>query len=350
MINKRLKQTVTPKNTSNILIEEKKSSMIVTSEFKTQPINDTDIQTLANSLCEQLTNHCNKKQPLNMSALQDILLKLGQYCAKKYDYTFISTDNQILNEIMHLFIYMAKEKNNVEAAFQLGRLYDSFDKTEDGKKNSFKYYLKAAMLGHAEAMDWTGTNYLFGDGVKKCRKAAIQWYRNSVKAGNFNACYTLGCLENDKTKAKEYFLLGANRGIEDCIWQLAEYYRNEILTVHLRHPHVMPYLTKQAKVWEDLYKEHKEPKYDVRAKNFHKLAIAQKKFKQENREIQVSASNSNLASSQSSGSVSNCSSTLFALSSPSMTSNISSVKVSGDNSIPEQRTHTNTPLQQKKSS
>ena len=69
---------------------------------------------------------------------------------------------------------------------RLGKIYESFP------EKSFKYYLRAAELGDAEASFNVGYMYEYGEGVAESLPQAKNYYTIAAKAGHRGALHNLG--------------------------------------------------------------------------------------------------------------------------------------------------------------
>lgn len=99
------------------------------------------------------------------------------------------------------------------AAFLLGCLYSEGDKTvTPDPEQSFKWFVKAAELGHADAADRAATMLREGKGVPKDESAALKWYLKAYElgspgaAGALSQIYGFGLLQQpkDAARAKRY--------------------------------------------------------------------------------------------------------------------------------------------------
>ena len=80
----------------------------------------------------------------------------------------------------------AAKKNVVSAQLKCGEIYED-SANERHKSLAFKYYLKASILGNAEAQLAIADFYFEGIGVKMNRTRAIEWYEKSANNDNFEA-------------------------------------------------------------------------------------------------------------------------------------------------------------------
>ena len=88
-------------------------------------------------------------------------------------------------------------KNTIEASFnpnssfaKAEKLYRGVDGPQDRSRAAF-YYLKAAELGHIQAMNNTGVAYADGDGNQRSDRLAMKWFEKSARLGNSEAMYNL---------------------------------------------------------------------------------------------------------------------------------------------------------------
>lgn len=91
----------------------------------------------------------------------------------------------------------AADKNNAEAEYKLGVMYDKGLGIDQDPILGSAYFNLAAVRGHAEAMNNFGNMYEEGRGVQQSYSSAIEWYSKAAEAGNAMAHYNLGILNLD---------------------------------------------------------------------------------------------------------------------------------------------------------
>ncbi len=91
----------------------------------------------------------------------------------------------------------AAEQGNVEARFQLGKLYDNGDNVyglAQNYKAAVKWYTLAAKQEHPVAQYNLAWLYSEGDGVAKDSKVSLEYFTLSAEQRYIPALYTLGAL------------------------------------------------------------------------------------------------------------------------------------------------------------
>ncbi len=87
------------------------------------------------------------------------------------------------------------EAGNVQAQFELARLYHNGDSTAPDLKAAFRWYSKAAGKGHAGAQYSLGHLYAKGEAVRQDYFRAAEWYRLAANFGRHaGAQFELGNL------------------------------------------------------------------------------------------------------------------------------------------------------------
>lgn len=95
---------------------------------------------------------------------------------------------------------------DVGAMVKLGSVYRRANYTTS---KAFKWFLKAAELGHIHAQFWVAHMYSHGEGVKQDFPAAFKWYSRAAKQGDVTSQTNLGvCYANGK---------GADQNMEEAI-------------------------------------------------------------------------------------------------------------------------------------
>ena len=102
----------------------------------------------------------------------------------------------------------------------------------NNKEEQFKWYLKAAQLGHAEAQAELGLCYYIGSGVEKNENEAAKWYLKAAEQGNPKAQvnlahfyqYGIGGLEESESKSAEWVRKAAEQGYPEGQWKLGCHY------------------------------------------------------------------------------------------------------------------------------
>lgn len=94
------------------------------------------------------------------------------------------------------------EKDNADAQYNLGILYQRGLGVEKNPKTAFIWYKRASANGHTDAMYNLGIMYNKGRVVYRSPKDAIKWWKKSAELGNAEAQFNI---------AVEYFY-GRNMG------------------------------------------------------------------------------------------------------------------------------------------
>lgn len=107
---------------------------------------------------------------------------------------YLSDENEDLEQAM-IWLTKAAEKGNPEYQYFAAHCYEQLDMKRE-KENwderyriAAKYYLSAAMQGHAEAMNGIARCYSRGRGIEKDVHAAEKWYLQAKELGE---CDDLG--------------------------------------------------------------------------------------------------------------------------------------------------------------
>ena len=126
----------------------------------------------------------------------------------------------------------AAELGNLNAAFNLGKIYYDGEHAEEDREKSSYYYKIAAEGGDAEAQFIIGNHYQHGIGVSVDFQKANEWYQRSAEQGNVDALTNLGInymegrgVEMDYEKAvgwykraAEQYLSEAERNLGYCYY------------------------------------------------------------------------------------------------------------------------------------
>jgi uncharacterized protein len=83
------------------------------------------------------------------------------------------------------------QKGDLEAQFQLGKLYYHGEGVAADRKQAAAWFTTAAERGHVGAQDFLAVMYLAGDGVSQSPETAIKWYESAAKAGDLSAARNL---------------------------------------------------------------------------------------------------------------------------------------------------------------
>lgn len=121
----------------------------------------------------------------------------------------------------------AFSKGHLKAGTALGMLY-LFDEKGGSKKEGFRYTKKAAEGGEPTAMGNLANCYYYGNGTKKDRRLAKEWYGRASDAGMDSSTTQLGVMyheDGNDHKAFALFKEAADRGFPEAMGWLAACYQ-----------------------------------------------------------------------------------------------------------------------------
>lgn len=121
----------------------------------------------------------------------------------------------------------AFSKGHLKAGTALGMLY-LFDEKRGSKKEGFRYTKKAAEGGEPTAMGNLANCYYYGNGTKKDRRLAKEWYGRASDAGMYSSTTQLGVMyheDGNDHKAFALFKEAADRGFPEAMGWLAACYQ-----------------------------------------------------------------------------------------------------------------------------
>ena len=121
----------------------------------------------------------------------------------------------------------AFSKGHLKAGTALGMLY-LFDEKGGSKKEGFRYTKKAAEGGEPTAMGNLANCYYYGNGTKKDRRLAKEWYGRASEAGMDSSTTQLGVMyheDGNDDKAFALFKEAADRGFPEAMGWLAACYQ-----------------------------------------------------------------------------------------------------------------------------
>jgi hypothetical protein len=119
--------------------------------------------------------------------------------AKGYNY---DKQENSYKEVMEQYRKDA-EQGDVQAQFNLGRMYKEGRGVEQDYKEAVKWYSKAAEQGDAQAQNSLGLRYEKGQGVEQDYEEAVRWYREAAGQGNVQAQTNLGLMYSKGRGAKQ---------------------------------------------------------------------------------------------------------------------------------------------------
>ena len=155
---------------------------------------------------------------LSMSANEAYKIAADAYNAKDYD------------KALKYYKYAA-EKNDSQAQFSLGAMYDMGNGVTQNYAEAMKWYLKAANQGNASAQNNIGVMYEKGQGVKQDCSEANKWYLKAAEQGYTPAQSNLGLnlyggngITQNYTEAFKWLLKAANSGGASAQYNVAGMY------------------------------------------------------------------------------------------------------------------------------
>ena len=160
----------------------------------------------------------NQNNSLSMSANEAYKIAADAYNAKDYD------------KALKYYKYAA-EKNDSQAQFSLGAMYDMGNGVTQNYAEAMKWYLKAANQGKASAQNNIGVMYEKGQGVKQDCSEANKWYLKAAEQGYTPAQSNLGLnlyvgngITQNYTEAFKWLLKAANSGGASAQYNVAGMY------------------------------------------------------------------------------------------------------------------------------
>jgi TPR repeat protein len=113
----------------------------------------------------------------------------------------------------------ATEKENPEAMYLLGTLFDQGIGVSQNYKEAFKWYQHAADRGQAEAMNCLGILYTVGHGMPQDYAEALSWYLKAVEHDSVSAMNNIATfyyqgwgVRRSYPDAARWFQVAADRG------------------------------------------------------------------------------------------------------------------------------------------
>lgn len=111
------------------------------------------------------------------------------------------------------------EKDNADAQYNLGILYQKGLGVEKNPKTAFIWYKRASANGHTDAMYNLGIMYNKGRVIYRSPKDAIKWWKKSAELGNAEAQFNVAVeyfygrnIGKDIPKALMWWKKSANQG------------------------------------------------------------------------------------------------------------------------------------------
>ena len=193
-------------NTTATTTQQVGNSQSANASQQTAPV--TTAQNVGNS----------QNNSLSMSAKEAYKIADEAYKAKDYAKAF-------------KYYQYAAEKNDSQAQFSLGFMYDMGYGVTQNYAEAMKWYLKAANQGHVFAQNNIGDMYENGKGVKKDCSEANKWYLKAAEQGYTPAQTILGLnlyggngITQNYTEAFKWLLKAANSGGASAQYNVAGMY------------------------------------------------------------------------------------------------------------------------------
>lgn len=121
------------------------------------------------------------------------------------------------------------EQGYIPAQTAIGELYYGGIGVHKNYHEAHKWLLVAGENGDARAQELLGTMYMFGFGVRQDEKKGVYWYKKAANPNNLSGYYYLGTVyalglggeRRDFSKAKEYFGIGCDAGVQNSCYEYA---------------------------------------------------------------------------------------------------------------------------------
>ena len=127
----------------------------------------------------------------------------------------------------------AAEKNDSQAQFRLGNMYDMGNGVTQNYAEAMKWYLKSANQGNVSAQNNIGCMYDKGHGVKQDYSEANKWYQKAAEQGHTLAQHNLGFnfyngngITQNYTEALNWWLKAAKSGHAISQYNVGVMYKN----------------------------------------------------------------------------------------------------------------------------
>ena len=195
---------------------QQNTTATTTQQVSSSQNTNTAQQTAPATTAQNVGN--NQNNSLSMSANEAYKIAADAYNAKDYD------------KALKYYQYAA-EKNDSQAQFSLGAMYDMGNGVTQNYAEAMKWYLKAANQGHASAQNNIGVMYEKGQGVKQDCSEANKWYLKAAEQGYTPAQSNLGLnlyvgngITQNYTEAFKWLLKAANSGGASAQYNVAGMY------------------------------------------------------------------------------------------------------------------------------
>lgn len=143
------------------------------------------------------------------------------------------SDEEEINKVRTRLLLELESEGKIsrEDEYNKAEKYYYGDGVEKDYEKALELYMKAAMLGMAEAQNDVGECYYFGKGTREDREEAFKWYKKAAKQGDAYAQYNLGYMYHqgigvikDKEIAFSWFMKSAEQENNDSQFWLGKMY------------------------------------------------------------------------------------------------------------------------------
>ena len=143
----------------------------------------------------------------NVTALNDLAKEADKGNAEAQ--MWLGTLHYAKKEFKNAFHLFEKShvKGNLQATFNLARMYDKGLGITKNIKQAKELYLMSAEKGYADSQHNIGNMYYLGDGVKKDQKEALKWLLLAAEQGQRMAQRDLGIMFADGHGVKRNYVL-----------------------------------------------------------------------------------------------------------------------------------------------
>lgn len=150
--------------------------------------------------------------------------------AKKYDYG-IGVEKNL--EVAFEWYMKAAVLGHAEAQYKIGEAYYNGEGTGEDLEEAFAWYMKAAEQDQEDAQYSLGYMYAHGEGVKKDLEEAFDWYMKAAAQEHTEAQYEIGeayyygnGIEEDLDEAFSWYMRAAKQDHADAQYKVAGMYYN----------------------------------------------------------------------------------------------------------------------------
>jgi len=135
-----------------------------------------------------------------------------------YDEGLTDADSVKEQEALALFMRAAK-LGHPDALIYVGGFYDKGNIVKKDLSKAFSSYMQAATAGNSKAQFNVASMYLKGEGTDRDYTKAVEWFKKSAENGNAKAAYNLGVMyytgegvKQSERTAREWFKKSEENG------------------------------------------------------------------------------------------------------------------------------------------